>query len=247
PSIKSEGGRPNAWVYVDIRDVDVGGYVEAAREAVAAQVDMPPGYTIAWSGQFEYIQRAEQRLALVIPATLLLIAGIVYLSRKSAFETLLVLLGAPLAVTGAIWLIDLLDYNLSIAVWVGIIALAGLYAETATVLLLYLNISVREYAESGRLTDRAALVDAIKDGTVKRVRPILMTIVTDVVGLLPIMWSTGAGADVMKRIATPLVGGVATAGIVVLFVFPIAFYLWKARNLPPGPTAGPEHEVSPAT
>ena len=232
PSIKSEGGKPNAWVYVDIRDVDVGGYVEAAREAVAAQVDVPPGYTIAWSGQFEYIQRAEQRLALVIPATLLLIAGIVYLSRKSAFETLLVLLGAPLAVTGAIWLIDLLDYNLSIAVWVGIIALAGLYAETATVLLLYLNISVREYAESGRLTDRAALVDAIKDGTVKRVRPILMTIATDVIGLLPIMWSTGAGADVMKRIATPLVGGVATAGIVVLFVFPVAFYLWRARSLP---------------
>ena len=232
PSIKSEGGRPNAWVYVDIRDVDVGSYVEAAQKAVAAQVDVPPGYTIAWSGQFEYIQRAEQRLALVIPATLLLIAGIVYLSRKSAFETLLVLLGAPLAVTGAIWLIDLLDYNLSIAVWVGIIALAGLYAETATVLLLYLNISVREYAESGRLTDRAALVEAIKDGTVKRVRPILMTIATDVVGLLPIMWSTGAGADVMKRIATPLIGGVATAGIVVLFVFPVAFYLWKARNLP---------------
>ena len=171
PSIKSEGGRPNAWVYVDIRDVDVGGYVEAAQQAVAAQVDVPPGYTIAWSGQFEYIKRAEQRLALVIPATLLLIAGIVYLSRKSAFETLLVLLGAPLAVTGAIWLIDLLDYNLSIAVWVGIIALAGLYAETATVLLLYLNISVSEYAESGRLTDRAALVDAIKDGTVKRARP----------------------------------------------------------------------------
>ena len=232
PSIKSEGGRPNAWVYVDIRDVDVGSYVEAAREAVAAQVDVPPGYTIAWSGQFEYIQRAEQRLALVIPATLLLIAGIVYLSRKSAFETLLVLLGAPLAVTGAIWLIDLLDYNLSIAVWVGIIALAGLYAETATVLLLYLNISVREYADSGRLTDRAALVEAIKDGTVKRVRPILMTIATDVIGLLPIMWSTGAGADVMKRIATPLVGGVATAGIVVLFVFPVAFYLWRARSLP---------------
>ena len=168
----------------------------------------------------------------MIPATLLLIAAIVYLSRKSAFETLLVLLGAPLAVTGAIWLIDILDYNLSIAVWVGIIALAGLYAETATVLLLYLNISVNEYAESGRLTDRSALVDAIKDGTVKRVRPILMTIATDVIGLLPIMWSTGAGADVMKRIATPLVGGVATAGIVVLFVFPVAFYLWKARSLP---------------
>ena len=232
PSIKSEGGRPNAWVYVDIRDVDVGGYVEAAREAVAEQVDVPPGYTIAWSGQFEYIQRAERRLALVIPATLLLIAAIVYLSRKSAFETLIVLLGAPLAATGAIWLLDLLDYNLSIAVWVGIIALAGLYAETATVLLLYLNLSVDEYAERGLLTDRGALVEAIKDGTVRRVRPILMTIATDVIGLLPIMWSAGAGADVMKRIAAPLVGGVVSAGIVVLFVFPVAFYLWRARSLP---------------
>ena len=184
------------------------------------------------AGSSNTCNAAERRLALVIPATLLLIAGIVYLGRKSAFETLLVLLGAPLAVTGAVWLIYLLDYNLSIAVWVGVIALAGLYAETATVLLLYLNIAVDEYAERGLLTDRRALVEAIKDGTVRRVRPILMTIATDVIGLAPIMWSTGAGADVMKRIATPLVGGVATAGIVVLFVFPVAFYLYRARRLP---------------
>ncbi len=231
PGIKSEDGRPNAWVYVDIRDVDVGRYVEAARQAVAARVDLPPGYTIAWSGQYEYIERAEQRLMLVIPATLLLIAAIVYASRKSAFETLLVLIGAPFAVAGAIWLLYLLDYNQSVAVWVGLIALAGLYAETATVLLLYLNVSVREWTERGVLTDRAALAEAIKEGTVRRVRPILMTVATDVIGLLPIMWSTGSGADVMKRIATPLVGGVLTAALVVLFLFPVAFYLWKAREL----------------
>ena len=231
PSIKSEAGKPNAWVYVDIHEVDVGSYVESARRAVADQVDVPPGYTIAWSGQYEYLQRAEQRLALVIPATLLLIAMIVYVSRKSVFETLLVILGAPFAVIGAIWLLYVLDYNLSIAVWVGMIALAGLYAETATVLLLYLNVSVGEYRERGVLTDRAALAEAIKEGTVKRVRPILMTIATDILGLLPLLWSTGSGADVMKRIATPLVGGVATAGLFVLLVYPVVYYLWHARSM----------------
>ena len=232
PSIKSEAAKPNAWVYVDIHEIDVGGYVDAAREAVAERIVLPAGYTIAWSGQYEYMQRAERRLALVIPATLLLIAAIIYISRKSVAETFLVLLGAPFALTGAIWLLYALDYNLSIAVWVGIIALAGLYAETATVLLLYLNVSVREYRERGLLNDRAGLMEAIKDGTVKRVRPILMTIATDVIGLLPIMWSAGAGADVMKRIATPLVGGVITSGIVVLCLYPVVYYLWNARGLP---------------
>ena len=232
PSIKSEGAKPNAWVYIDIHDVDVGSYVDAAREAVAERIDVPDGYTISWSGQYEYMERAERRLALVIPATLLLIAAIIYISRKSVTETLLVLLGAPFALTGAIWLLYVLDYNLSIAVWVGIIALAGLYAETATVLLLYLNVSIKDYRERGLLNDRAGLMEAIKDGTVKRVRPILMTIATDVIGLLPIMWSAGAGADVMKRIATPLVGGIVTSGIVVLCLYPVVYYMWKARGLP---------------
>ena len=232
PSIKSEGGKPNAWVYVDTRDVDLGSYVKTARAAVAEQVTVPPGYTIGWSGQYEYLQRAQARLAIIVPATLLLIALIIYISRKSLIETALVLLGTPFALIGAIWLLYLLDYNLSVAVWVGIIALAGLYAETATVLLLYLNLSLNEHLARGPLRDRGALAEAIKEGTVKRVRPVLMTIATDVVGLLPIMWSTGAGADVMKRIATPLVGGVVTSGIVVLLVFPVVFYMWKARGLP---------------
>ena len=231
-AIKSEGAKPNAWVYVDTEDVDLGSYVEAARAAVAEQVTVPPGYTVAWSGQYEYLARAQERLALVIPATLLLIAAIIYISRRSLPETVLVLAGAPFALIGAIWLLYALDYNLSVAVWVGIIALAGLYAETATVLLLYLNVSVDEYRTRGALRDRAQLAEAIKDGAVKRVRPVLMTIATDVVGLLPIMWSAGAGADVMKRIAAPLVGGVVTSGLVVLLVFPVVFYLWKARELP---------------
>ena len=232
PSIKSEGGKPNAWVYVDTRDVDLGSYVKAARAAVAEHVVVPPGYTIGWSGQYEYLQRAQARLGIIVPATLLLIALIIYISRKSLTETAFVLLGTPFALIGAIWLLYFLDYNLSVAVWVGIIALAGLYAETATVLLLYLNLSLNEHQARGPLRDRGALAEAIKEGTVKRVRPVLMTIATDVVGLLPIMWSTGAGADMMKRIATPLVGGVVTSGIVVLFVFPVVFYLWKARGLP---------------
>ena len=232
-SIKSEGGKPNAWVLVDVRDLDIGTYVERARAAVAAQVALPPGYTLAWSGQYEHMQRAERRLALVIPLTLLLIAGIIYASRKSVAETVLVLAGAPFALTGAIWLLFALDYNLSVAVWVGIIALAGLYAETATVLLLYLDLSVREHSRRGLLTDRAALARAIQDGAAQRLRPILMTIATDVIGLLPIMWSAGAGADVMKRIAAPLVGGVLTSGVVVLVLYPAVYYLWKARGLPP--------------
>ena len=235
PSIKSENAKPNAWVFVDTDAADLGSYVDAARTAVDAEVDVPPGYTITWSGQYEYLERAQARLAIVIPATLLLIAAIIYVSRRSLPETLLVLLGTPFALIGAIWLLYWLDYNLSVAVWVGIIALAGLYAETATVLLLYLNVAVGDAEKRGELRDRSALAEAIISGTAKRVRPVLMTIATDVLGLLPIMWSVGAGADVMKRIAAPLVGGVLTAGLVVLLLFPAVFYWWKARDLPHWP------------
>ena len=231
PSIKSEGAKPNAWVYIDIRDIDVGSYVEAAREAVAEGVAMPAGYTLAWSGQYEYMERAQQRLAYVVPLTLLLIFVLIYLTTRSVTETLLVLLGVPFAVAGSFWFLHILGYDLSIAVWVGIIALAGLYAETAIVFLLYLNVSYRDYLDRGLLTDRGALVQAIRRGSVQRVRPIMMTIATDVIGLLPIMWSAGAGADVMKRIAAPLVGGVVTSGAVVLLLFPVAFYVWKGRGL----------------
>ena len=231
PSIKSEGAKPNAWVYIDVRDTDIGSYVEGAREKVAREVALPPGYTVAWSGQYEYLERAQQRLAYVIPLTLLLIFVLICLTTRSVTETCIVLLGVPFAATGSFWFLHILGYDLSIAVWVGIIAMAGLYAETAIVFLLYLNVSVRDYRDSGRLTDRGALMRAIRHGSVQRVRPVMMTIATDVVGLLPIMWSTGAGADVMKRIAAPLMGGVVTSGAMVLLVFPVVFYLWKARGL----------------
>ena len=231
PSIKSEGAKPNAWVYIDVRDIDVGSYVQGAREAVAAGIALPPGYTLSWSGQYEYLERAQQRLAYVIPLTLLLIFVLIYLTTRSVAETFLVLLGVPFAVAGSFWFLHILGYDLSIAVWVGIIALAGLYAETAIVFLLYLNVSVGDYRDRGLLTDRGALRQAIRRGSVQRVRPIMMTIATDVIGLLPIMWSAGAGADVMKRIAAPLMGGVVTSGIVVLLVFPVVFYMWKGRGL----------------
>lgn len=234
PGIKSENAKPNAWVYVDIRNIDVGSYVAAAQRAVNEQITVPPGYTIAWSGQFEYMQRAQERLMYVIPLTLLIIFVILYLNTGSTTQAVVVLLGVPFALTGSVWLLYGLDYNMSIAVWVGVIALAGLYAETAIVLLLYLDVAYRDYKERGLLTDRNALIQAIHEGSVKRVRPILMTIATDVIGLLPIMWSTGTGADVMKRIATPLVGGVVTSGIVVLVIYPVIYYLWKSRGLPKG-------------
>ncbi len=234
PSIKSENAKPNAWVYVDIRNIDVGSYVERAREAVGESVPLPAGYSIAWSGQYEYMQRAEQRLMYVVPLTLLLIFVIIYLNNRSIAETTLVLAGVPFALTGAVWLIYSLDYNLSIAVWVGVIALAGLYAETSIVLLLYLDQSHADFTERGLLVDRNGLMQSIYAGSVQRVRPILMTVATDVLGLLPILWSTGAGADVMKRIATPLVGGIVTSGFTVLLLIPIAYYFWRSRGLPQG-------------
>ena len=234
PSIKSENAKPNAWVYVDIRNIDLGAYVERARRAVAEAIEVPQGYTISWSGQYEYMQRAEQRLMYVIPVTLLLIFVIIYISTKSIGETLAVMLGVPFALIGSVWLLYVLDYNLSVAVWVGVIALAGLYAETAIVLLLYLDQSYREYRDKGLLTDRASLIQAIYAGSVQRVRPILMTVATDVIGLMPIMWSSGTGADVMKRIATPLVGGIVTSGFTVLIILPVVYYLLRSRGLPKG-------------
>ena len=232
--IKSENGKPNAWVYVDVRNVDIGGYVAQARQRVNQAVQVPPGYTIDWSGQFESMQRARRRLMLVVPLTLILIFVMIYINTRSLVETGMVLLGAPLALTGAVWLLYLLDYQLSVAVWVGIIALAGLYAETALVLLLYLRIAYRKFQREAPQRDRNGLLQAIGNGTTQRLRPILMTIATDVIGLMPIMWSQETGAEVMKRIAAPLVGGVTTSGLVVLVVLPLIYSIWRSRGLPTG-------------
>jgi Cu(I)/Ag(I) efflux system membrane protein CusA/SilA len=231
PQIKSENARPNAWIYVDIEGVDIGSYVAAARQAVAQGVTLPPGYSLAWSGQYEYMMRAEQRLMYVIPMTLVIIFVIIFLNTKSVFKTFIVLLAVPFALIGAFWLMYALHYNLSIAVWVGIIALAGVSAETGVVMLLYLDGAYDEALASGRLRTRRDLAAAVYKGAVSRVRPKIMTASVILVGLLPIMWSRGTSADVMKRIAAPMVGGMITSVVVVLLVYPAIYYIWKGWKL----------------
>jgi Cu(I)/Ag(I) efflux system membrane protein CusA/SilA len=245
PGIKTENSRPNTWIYVDIRNIDVGTYVAHAQQVVKdaisrGEVELPAGYNIVWSGQYEYMQRAQQRLLVVLPITLLIIVLIIYLNTRSIFETFIVLLAVPFSLVGAIWLIWLLDYNMSIAVWVGIIALAGLDAETGVVMLLYLNVAYREWIEKGAMKNLGDLREAIYHGAVQRVRPKAMTVSVILAGLMPIMWSHGTGADVMKRIAVPMVGGVVTSFVMELLVYPAIYFLWKGWSLPHGdPTVMP--------
>ena len=236
--IKSEGAVPNAWVYVDIRGVDVGTYVQmamrAVNEAVAhGEIKLPGGYNLFWSGQYEYMLHAKERLMIVVPLTLLLITLIIYLNTKSLIKTAIVMLAVPFSLVGAFWAIYLCDYNLSVAVWVGIIALAGLDAETGVVMLLYLDLAHADWKKKGLLNTTADLRDAIYHGAVKRVRPKAMTACVIIAGLAPILWSHGAGADVMKRIATPMVGGVITSTIMELAVYPAIYFLWRSRSLKP--------------
>jgi Cu(I)/Ag(I) efflux system membrane protein CusA/SilA len=234
--IKSEGAVPNAWVYVDIRGVDVGTYVSAAKrtvdEALArGDIQLPGGYNIFWSGQYEYMLHARERLLIVVPLTLLLILLIIYLNTKSAVKTAIVMLAVPFSLVGAFWAIYLCGYNLSVAVWVGIIALAGLDAETGVVMLLYLDLAHADWIKRNALHSATDLRDAIYQGAVKRVRPKAMTACVIIAGLAPILWSHGAGADVMKRIATPMVGGVITSTIMELAVYPAIYFLWRSREL----------------
>ncbi len=232
PVVKSEQSRPNAWIYVDIEDVDIGSYVESAQAAVAAEVEIPTGYSLGWSGQYEFLLRARERMEIMIPLTLLLILLTLQMSTRSLSRTLIVVTAVPLSLVGTFWLLYALDYNLSIAVGVGIIALAGLSAETGVVMLLYLDRSCEAAREAGRLTNRVELGEAVFDGALRRVRPVAMLTATTALGLLPIMWSTGAGSDVMKRIAAPMVGGVVTAALVVLVVFPAIYFVWRGFGLP---------------
>jgi Cu(I)/Ag(I) efflux system membrane protein CusA/SilA len=235
--IKTEGAVPNDWVYVDIRGVDVGTYVQMAMHAVneaisKGTIKLPPGYNLFWSGQYEYMLRAQQRLMMVVPLTLLIIILIVYLNTRSAVATAIIMLSVPLALVGSFWMLYLNGYNLSVAVWIGLIALAGVSAETGVVMLLYLNLAYDEWKRDGRLRTLGDLRDAIYHGAVKRVRPKVMTACVIIAGLAPILWSHGTGADVMKRIATPMVGGVVTSVVMELIVYPAVFYLWRARSLP---------------
>ncbi|KGO35129.1 MAG: CusA/CzcA family heavy metal efflux RND transporter [Desulfoprunum sp.] len=230
-SIKTENARRTAWVYVDIKDVDLGTYVKNAQQAVEQHVKLPQGYNIVWSGQYEYMEQARARLLVIIPLTVLIIFVIIFTSTKSLVKTAIVFLAVPFSLVGAFWLLYLLDYHTSIAVWVGIIALAGLDAETGVVMLLYLDLAHGLWRKKGRMVNRGDLVQAIHHGAVKRIRPKIMTISVIIAGLLPIMWSHGTGADVMKRIAAPMVGGVVTSGIMELLVYPVIFFIWRGLHL----------------
>jgi Cu(I)/Ag(I) efflux system membrane protein CusA/SilA len=232
PMIRSEGGRLVGFVFVDT-DRPIADYVEEARRAVAEDVDLPPGVHLGWAGQFQHFERAKDKLAIVLPLTLAIVVLLLFWNTQSVVETAIILLALPFSLIGAIWLLYLLDYNMSVAVWVGLIALAGLDAETGVVMLLYLTLSHRRFSDEGRLRTFADLTEAIVDGAARRIRPKLMTVLTTMIGLLPVLFSDGTGADVMKRIAAPMVGGLVTSFLLELTVYPAVFALWKGRHLEP--------------
>ena len=231
PMLRSENGQLVNFVFVDIADRPLGDYVDEARRLVNARVELPPGVRIEWAGQFVYLERAKERLAIVVPVTLLIVFMLLYMNTGSVTETGIVLLAVPFSLVGAIWLMWFLDYNMSIAVWVGLIALAGLDAETGVIMLLYLKLAYARSRKEGRLRSFEDLRETIVDGAARRIRPKLMMVLTTMIGLLPIMWSTGTGADVMKRIAAPMVGGLVTSFALELTIYPAIFALWKRREL----------------
>ena len=231
PAIKSENARPNAWVYIDLKNIDVGTYVKTAQETINREITLPAGYSIIWSGQYEYMERASEKLALVIPITLLIVILLLYINTKSLVKTGIVLLAVPFSMVGAIWFLYLAGFNMSVAVWVGIIALVGVDAETGVIMLLYLDIAYEKVKKKGLMNSFASLREAIFEGAVKRIRPKMMTVMTTMLGLFPILIGTGIGSDVMKRIAAPMVGGIITSFIMELTVYPAIFYALKRREV----------------
>ncbi len=229
--IRNENGMLASFVYVDMAGRDVGGYVEEAKRIVETKVTMPTGYTLVWSGQYENMIRVKERLKIVIPLTLFIIALLLYMNTKSTVKTAIVLLAVPFSLVGSVWLLFLLGYNISIAVWVGMIALMGLDAETGVFMLLYLDLAYEDRVRAGTMNTKADLDEAILHGAVRRIRPKMMTVMAAFMGLLPIMWSSGAGGDVMRRIAAPMLGGLVTSFILELLVYPVIFHIWKSRTL----------------
>jgi Cu(I)/Ag(I) efflux system membrane protein CusA/SilA len=231
--IKTENARLNGWVFVDIEGRDLGSFVADAQRAVAEQVELPPGYSIAWSGQYEYLVRAKERLATVLPVTLTIIILLLFLNFRNFTEVLIIMGTLPLALVGGFWLLYLLDYNMSVAVGVGFIALAGVAVEIGVVMLVYLNQALARQRDAAAREHRELTTDdvrqAVVDGALLRVRPIMMTVSAIIAGLLPIMLGGGTGAEVMRRIATPMVGGMISATLLTLVVIPAVYLLWKQR------------------
>ena len=229
--IQSEDGKLIAYLTLHISGSDYGGYVKQAKEAIGKNVTLPAGYTLQWSGQYEYMESVKEKLFYVVPLTLLIIIVLIYLNTESWTKTAIVLLAVPFSLVGAVWLLYLLGYHMSTAVWVGVIALAGLDAETGIVMLLYLELSYNRWRQEGRINTLRDIEDSVMEGAVKRIRPKIMTVSVILAGLVPIMFSTGTGADVMKRIAAPMVGGVLTSTILELIIYPAIYVIWKEREL----------------
>jgi Cu(I)/Ag(I) efflux system membrane protein CusA/SilA len=229
PMLKSENARPSGWVYVDVRGRDIAAVVGDLRRAVAERVRLEPGVSLAYSGQFEYMERANERLKVVVPATLVIIFVLLYLTFRRAEEAALIMATLPLALTGGVWFLYLLGYHLSVATGVGFIALAGVAAEFGVVMLLYLKHALEDRVRAGLAIDRTVVLDAVREGAVLRVRPKAMTVAVILAGLLPIVWGSGTGAEVMSRIAAPMLGGMVTAPLLSLFVVPAAFVLMRSR------------------
>jgi Cu(I)/Ag(I) efflux system membrane protein CusA/SilA len=231
PLIKSENAYLNNVVYVDIRGRDIGSYVRAARTLLEERLDLPSGYRLEWSGQFEAMERASRRLRYVVPITLVIILLLLYWNFGNLTESLIVMLSLPFALVGGIWLMWLLGYNTSVATAIGFIALAGVAAETGVIMLIYLDHAYHERRQAGALRDRTDVDAAVARGAVERVRPKVMTVTAIIAGLLPILWGHGTGADVMKRIAAPMVGGMVSSTILTLLVIPAIYSLWKERDI----------------
>jgi copper/silver efflux system protein len=242
--IKSEGGSLTGWVYVDVAGIDVGGYVDAAKAAVATGMKLPPGYTLKWTGQYELLERVRARLAILLPLTIGIVFAILYANFRGAAQTLIVLTGVPFAAVGAIWTLYFARFNTSIAVWVGMIALLGVAAETASVMVVYLEEAWNAGTASGALTSMQDLLDRALDAASRRVRPLLMTVLTNVLGLLPVLLDDGVGADVAKRIAAPMWGGLVSLTLLTLVVIPAMYVVWRSFYLrssaiPAGGTSAP--------
>lgn len=229
--IRNENGSKAAYVFIDTGGRDIGSYVREAKRVVSEKVKLPPGYYISWSGQYEFMLRVEEKLKFVIPVTLLIIFVLLYFNFGSITETLIVILSVPFAMVGSVWLLYILGYNMSIAVWVGIIALAGLATQTGVVMIIYLDESYKKRVKEGKMNNWKDLAEAIDEGAVQRVRPKMMTVMTMILGLLPLLWSHGAGADVMKRIAAPMIGGLVTSTILTLIIIPAIYAIWNEGRL----------------
>jgi Cu(I)/Ag(I) efflux system membrane protein CusA/SilA len=225
--VRDENGLLTGYVYVDIAGRDPNGYVSEANSFLREKLKLPPGYSISWSGQHEAMQRVRERLKLVVPLTLLLILLLLYMNTRSLTKTFIVVLAVPFSAIGAVWFLYLLGYNMSIAVWVGLIALLGVDAETGVFMLLYLDLAYEQARREGRMRNLADLQEAILQGAVKRLRPKFMTVAAAFLGLVPIMWATGTGSDVMKHIAAPMIGGILTSFLLELVVYPPVYQIWK--------------------